>query len=167
MKAESTMHGPVRAPAKDSNKARAPTTTPTRASTKTPTKAQLLQENAVLQARIAALEQREQQTSSRADMAYGGADRAFAKRVLDEMPAIICILEGPRYICRHVNAFGLHMLAQAGIEPSEQPLERILPGLREQGLLAILDHVYQTGQSLALPETYYVFEGADAEPSKT
>jgi two-component system CheB/CheR fusion protein len=132
------------------------------------TKAQLLNENASLRGRIAEIE-RYAAAAAEVTTAHVGADesRAFLERVLDEMPALICILEGPQHICRYLNPFALQLLTHEGIEPAGQPIERMLPGLREQGLVAVLDAVFEEGQPVALPETYYLYEGAQGERTET
>lgn len=131
------------------------------------TKAQLLEENANLRERIAELERRAAVGADLAARAAADDSRAFLERVLDEMPAIIGILEGPQHICRYLNPFALQLLTQGGIQPTGEPMERILPGLREQGLIAVLDAVFEAGQPAAFPETYFVYEGPDGERTET
>jgi PAS domain S-box-containing protein len=93
--------------------------------------------------------------------------RAFLTTVLDQTPAVIIMLEGPDYVCRYLNPFGLQVLAPTGIDPRGRKLEDALPGMREQGYVALLDRVYHTGESIARPETYYRYEAPTGESADT
>jgi signal transduction histidine kinase len=93
--------------------------------------------------------------------------RAFLTTVLDQAPAIIFTLEGPEHVCRYMNPFGLRLLAPTGIDPRGRKLEEALPGLREQGLIALLDRVYHSGETIVHPETLYRYKRPNGENTDT
>ncbi|GAC1448934.1 MAG: hypothetical protein PVSMB4_06700 [Ktedonobacterales bacterium] len=115
-----------------------------------------------VQARTAELEAANQQkdqilTRERAARDEAEAARSFLATILDQVPAVICVLEGPDHVCRLLNPHGARVLQSVHIDPMGRRIQDSLPGLREQGYLAVLDQVYRAGKAVSLPGTHYRF----------
>ncbi|GAA4389050.1 hypothetical protein GCM10027048_32250 [Hymenobacter coalescens] len=71
---------------------------------------------------------------------------AQLQRVLDQAPALLCILAGPELVVEFTNAAYRQLLG--GRELVGQPLGQALPELAAQGYLDLLDKVYHSGELL-------------------
>ena len=76
--------------------------------------------------------------------------RALLYQVFEETPAAICIQRGPAHCYEYVNA--AYQAFFPGRELIGRPVAEVLPETVDSGVVALLDHVYQTG------ETYYGYE---------
>ncbi|MBJ6110660.1 PAS domain-containing protein [Hymenobacter sp. BT523] len=71
-------------------------------------------------------------------------------RILEQLPAYVATLEGPEHRYSFFNPSYAELVghrARLG-----EPVAQLLPELAAQGLEAMLDHVYQTGETLVRPE---------------
>ena len=76
--------------------------------------------------------------------------RALLYQVFEETPAAICIQRGPLHHYEYVNA--AYQAFFAGRQLIGHTVADALPETVDSGVIALLDHVYQTG------ETYYGYE---------
>ncbi|RPD49589.1 PAS domain-containing protein [Hymenobacter sediminis] len=76
--------------------------------------------------------------------------RALLYQVFEETPAAICIQRGPEHHYEYVNA--AYQAFFPGREFIGRPVAEVLPETVDSGVVGLLDHVYQTG------ETYYGYE---------
>ncbi|WP_185816904.1 PAS domain-containing protein [Hymenobacter metallilatus] len=82
-------------------------------------------------------------------LAGAGALRPLYQ-VLEQIPALICIFEGPEHVFRFVNP---PFQALAGNQSLEgRPVAEALPELAGHPLVPLLNHVYRTGESYQLRE---------------
>ena len=86
----------------------------------------------VLQAEVVAVARREAQ------------ERATLYQVFEETPALIAILRGPEHRYKYFNAAYQHQFPR---ELAGRPVAEALPEAAEQGFVALLDRVYQTGET--------------------
>lgn len=73
---------------------------------------------------------------------FAGLGRTFA----DRSPLAIALTEGPDHVARYVNPVFARVV---GAEPAEllgRPFAEAFPAARSEGLVALLDRVYQSGQ---------------------
>ena len=75
------------------------------------------------------------------------SQRAWLYQVFEEAPAAICIQRGPEHRYEYANAAYLAFFP--GREVLGRPVAEVLPETVDSGVVDLLDHVYQTG------ETYY------------
>ncbi len=71
-------------------------------------------------------------------------------QVLMQLPANIVLLQGPNHVIEFVNPSYQQLFSGRAL--LGQPAFEALPELAGQGFLEVLDRVYQTGESLFLPE---------------
>lgn len=76
--------------------------------------------------------------------------RALLYQVFEQTPAAICLQRGPEHRYEYVNA--AYQAFFPGREFIGYPVAEVLPETVDSGVVALLDHVYQTG------ETYYGYE---------
>jgi PAS domain S-box-containing protein len=76
--------------------------------------------------------------------------RALLYQVFEQTPAAICLQRGPEHRYEYVNA--AYQAFFPGREFMGRPVAEALPETLNSGVVALLDHVYQTG------ETYYGYE---------
>ncbi|WP_022826298.1 PAS domain-containing sensor histidine kinase [Hymenobacter norwichensis] len=76
--------------------------------------------------------------------------RAQLYQIFEETPAAICIQRGPEHRYEYANAAYLSFFP--GREFLGRPVAEVLPETVDSGVVALLDRVYQTG------ETYYGYE---------
>jgi len=65
------------------------------------------------------------------------------RAMFDQAPGFICILQGPAHVFEYVNERYSELIGRRAVVG--KPLREALPEIEEQGFLAILDEVYQTG----------------------
>ncbi|TGE10078.1 PAS domain-containing sensor histidine kinase [Hymenobacter fodinae] len=93
---------------------------------------------------------RESQTREQEARAEAELRRQQLHHVLEQAPAMICIFDGPTHIFQFVNP---PYQALVGDRPLiGKPIAEAMPELTGQPIFALLDQVYQTG------ETYYAHE---------
>ncbi len=90
-------------------------------------------------------------------------DKVITKRRLEERernlrsiivqaPVAIAILRGPEYIVEIANKGALELWGRREDDVLNQPILAAMPELGSQGIKALLDHVYQTGESFEASE---------------
>lgn len=123
-------------------------------------------ETARLRSQVAALEQLlevyEQtslEQSERLEQAVATVDRALAEakverqRLYDvsmQAPAAIAVLEGPRHVYTVANPRYLELVG--GRPVLGKPVREALPEIEEQGIIELLDRVYESGESYSASE---------------
>jgi PAS domain S-box-containing protein len=100
------------------------------------------------------LESNEQQAAL-SEQAYQNYQLAQQQRqalygVLMQAPAYVCIMRGPDHRYEFVNEQFMNLAGEAPVVG--HTVAEILPEIEEQGLLAVLDHVYQTGETFRAHE---------------
>ncbi len=116
---------------------------------------------------VAELSQVNEQQAALAEQAYQTYQRAESQRrtydqLFQEVPALISILRGPEYRYDFVNP------ASQGMFPHRQLLGRTVaeavPEVVQQGMVALLDQVYTTGESFHEPALRIDIERSAGEP---
>ena len=77
-------------------------------------------------------------------------ERDTLRRVLAQTPAAICLLRGPEYRFEYVNPAFAQLFANRALEGL--PAAEVLPEALNQGLISLLDRVYETGETLLQAE---------------
>ncbi len=74
------------------------------------------------------------------------------RNVFMQMPAIICMLHGPKHVFEFANKMYMQLIGQRAI--IGKPFREALPELEGQGFFELLDEVYKTGKSFIGHETF-------------
>lgn len=77
-------------------------------------------------------------------------ERDTLRRVLAQTPAAICLLRGPEYRFEYVNPAFAQLFANRALEGL--PAAEVLPEALNQGLISLLDRLYETGETLLQAE---------------
>ncbi|MDO7886585.1 PAS domain-containing protein [Hymenobacter cheonanensis] len=72
-------------------------------------------------------------------------ERDVLHRVLAQTPTPICLLRGPEYQFEYVNPAFARLFAHRALEG--RPAAEVLPEALNQGFIALLDRVYETGET--------------------
>ncbi|HEV7815951.1 MAG TPA: PAS domain S-box protein [Janthinobacterium sp.] len=91
-------------------------------------------------------EGREQQPA-RAGQRRPGEESDLLRALFEQAPSFMAVLRGPQYVFELVNE--PYMQASGRRDLLGQPLESVLPELRELGFGALLDQVYRSGEPFA------------------
>ncbi len=85
--------------------------------------------------------------SDQVQLAYKKAEseRKVLERLIMESPAIFCILEGPEHRFKMMNDNYKKLFP--GRDLIDKTVEEAMPEIAAQGFVALLDNVYQTGES--------------------
>ena len=96
---------------------------------------------------LQALLEREQGARAEAE-----GQRALLQGVLDQAPAMMCILRGPEYIYEYVNDIYCLALGRTGDELLGRSILDVFPELVDAGLDELLHQVYRTGEPFRASE---------------
>ena len=110
------------------------------------------QQTAALQAEVLANSQRQVQ------------ERATLYQVFEETPALICILRGPEHRYDYLNA--AYQRQFAGRALAGRPVVEVFPETVAQGFIALLDTVYQTGETYFGQELLLTIEASGDAPAQ-
>lgn len=91
------------------------------------------------------------------------AERARLQRLFSAVPAIVLVTSGPNHVIELVNNAFLNLAGRR--DYAGQPLREVVPEMALQGHAAIMDHVYETGESYSAGEALLRFDGPD-EPEE-
>ena len=80
----------------------------------------------------------------------------YMRNLFMQMPAIICMLQGPKHVFEFANEMYMQLIGQRAI--IGKPFREALPELEGQGFLELLDEVYKTGKPFRGHETFATFE---------
>ena len=72
------------------------------------------------------------------------AARAAVRKIVESMPLCVTITRGPQHRIEQANHLARALVNQREVEG--ELLERVLPEARDQGFIALLDGVYQSGE---------------------
>ncbi|GAB3589518.1 PAS domain-containing protein [Hymenobacter daeguensis] len=91
-----------------------------------------------------------EQQATLSEQAYAMYQRAEAQRetyesLFMQAPAMICILRGPAHVYEFVNPLYQQLFPHRQL--LGHTVAEVLPEVREQGIIDILDNVYQTGET--------------------
>lgn len=89
---------------------------------------------------------------------------ANINRVLQQAPALICTLQGPEHIFEFANDRYLDFFG--GRELIGKPIKEVMPEIGSQGLIDILNNVYQTGEAFHGNEIKVSFEENNGSTSE-
>ncbi|QKG59164.1 PAS domain-containing sensor histidine kinase (plasmid) [Hymenobacter sp. BRD128] len=92
------------------------------------------------------------------------AARAGLYQVFAESPALIAILRGPEHRYEYFN--GAYERQFAGRQLQGRPVAEALPEAAAQGFVALLDRVYQTGETYFGQELPLALDGPDGAPAE-
>lgn len=73
------------------------------------------------------------------------AAEARWRKLFNQAPGFMCILQGPRHVFEYANASYFDLIGPR--DAIGKPLLEVLPEAEGQGFVSILDHVYTTGES--------------------
>ncbi|GGG59406.1 PAS domain-containing sensor histidine kinase [Hymenobacter glacieicola] len=93
---------------------------------------------------------RQSQAREQAALAEAEHQRQQLYQVLMQLPMPLMLLQGPTHVVELVNAQCQRLFPQRQI--AGRPMREGLPELAGQGFFEVLDHVYQTGEPVQLPE---------------
>ena len=110
------------------------------------------QQTAALQAQVLANSQHQVQ------------ERATLYQVFEETPALICILRGPEHRYDYLNA--AYQRQFAGRALAGRPVVEVFPETVAQGFIALLDTVYQTGETYFGQELLLTIEASGDAPAQ-
>jgi PAS domain S-box-containing protein len=99
--------------------------------------------------------------------ARAAAERAEAElsQVFEQAPVAICVLRGPEHVYEMVNPVYRGQLGPR--DPVGRTVRQVLPELEEQGVVALLDQVYRTGQAFRAGEFRVTYDRAgDGRPEE-
>ncbi len=82
----------------------------------------------------------------------GGEARKLQYSLFMQAPACIALLKGPRHVFEFANPLYLQLVGNRDI--LGKTVEEALPEVKEQGFVALLDNVYQTGLPFTANERY-------------
>jgi GAF domain-containing protein len=91
------------------------------------------------------------EVSLHASLATAAAERAALRDLLMGAPAVIWRLRGPDHRVELVNRAALATIGGHEVELG-RPMAESVPAIAEQGYLAILDHVFSTGEAVTANE---------------
>ncbi len=83
-------------------------------------------------------------------------DSKLLYKIFMQAPAMLSILKGPQHVFELANEPCRKLLGNRN--PIGKPVKEVLPELKEQGLLKILDEVYQTGEAFTGNEMPLILE---------
>ena len=92
--------------------------------------------------------------------------RTLLQRILSQAPAYIATFSGPRHVYSFFNETFDQVLAQGRARVGEA-IADLFPELVEQGMVAVLDGVYTTGQRVSLPEVKVVLRDPATQQERT
>ncbi|HYW11614.1 MAG TPA: PAS domain-containing protein, partial [Longimicrobium sp.] len=92
--------------------------------------------------------------------ARAAAERAEAElsQVFERAPVAICVTRGPDHVYEMANPVYRGQIG--GRDPVGHPVRELLPELEGQGVIALLDQVYRTGQAFRSPELRVAYDAA-------
>jgi PAS domain S-box-containing protein len=85
-------------------------------------------------------------------------------QVFEQSPAAICLLRGPEHRLAYYNP--AYQALFPGRDMRDQPVGRVQPEAVSNGFVALLDGVYQTGQSYVGEEMPLVIDPRDGRPAQ-
>ena len=126
----------------------------------------LLNYLAVSEAVLAAAQEARQQSEARELAAYAEANRQREQlyRLLEQAPALICVLSGPSHVFQFVNTGYQALVGQRPL--LGQPVALAMPELAGQPIFQLLDHVYQTCETYSAHEMLVQLDHANEGPAE-
>ncbi|OGX84583.1 PAS domain-containing sensor histidine kinase [Hymenobacter glacialis] len=91
--------------------------------------------------------------------------QGLLSQIIGQVPAAIATLSGPEHRYSFFNDQYQRLVAGRAVHG--RPVAELLPEIKEQGFLALLDKVYTTGQPFSGTETILLLPGAAAESAET
>ena len=85
----------------------------------------------------------------------------YLRKVFMQMPAIICMLHGPKHVFEFANEMYMKLIGQRAI--IGKPFREALPELKGQGFFELLDEVYKTGKTYTGNETLATLDRGNGE----
>lgn len=73
------------------------------------------------------------------------SERNF-KAVVEQAPVIMCVLTGPDHVIQIANSPVLNLWGRSYEDVINKPMAKVLPEIVEQGIVGLLDNVYNTGK---------------------
>ncbi|MCA8831610.1 PAS domain-containing sensor histidine kinase [Hymenobacter pini] len=101
---------------------------------------------------LAAAQTAQRQSEARESAAYAEANRQREQlyHLLEQAPSMICVLSGPEHVFQFVNS---NYAASLGNRPLlGLPIEVAVPGIQGHPVMALLNQVYQTGETYTAHE---------------
>ena len=92
-------------------------------------------------------------------------ERETFYQVFEQTPAAISLMWGPQHRFEYVNQAYQQLFP--GLELRYRPLAEALPLAVEQGFVALLDHVYYTGETVSRDEVPLLLPSPDGQPPHT
>jgi PAS domain S-box-containing protein len=85
-------------------------------------------------------------------------ERRRLRDVFESAPGFIALVRGPDHVFDVVNAAYRELV---GMDPVGRPIREVVPELEAQGVFALLNHVYRTGEAVSGDEARVVLARAD------
>lgn len=80
-------------------------------------------------------------------------ERAQLLKVFEQAPAFFAVLRGPDHIFERVNP--KYRQVVGGLDVVGKPVREAIPGIAEQGYIAILDKVFQSGEAYTAADAHF------------